>query len=94
VINASLSTTLLRLHRTGILLALVDQQQSPSSINATTTLRAKSNLNVTRHAGRLGTVLDPVVEFRESVLTAARNGNLPEVARMLSIIDDAEKDAA
>jgi hypothetical protein len=35
-----------------------------------------------------------VVEFRESVLTAARNGNLPEVARMLSIIDDAEKDAA
>ena len=84
--------TLPALHRTDILLALVDQR-SPSSINATLILPTKSNLNATSLlGGKLGKVLDPVANFRTTVLTAAHNGDLPEVARLLSIIDDAEED--
>ena len=80
------------MRRTDILLALVDQR-SPSLINTTATLRAKSNLNMTHPlASELGRVLDPD-DFKAAVLTAAHNGDLPEVARLLSMIDDADEDA-
>ena len=86
------------MHRADILLALVGQQEAPSTINATTTRGAKSSLNLTQSGlthstiDQLGGALDPVMELRAGVLTAARNGDLLEVARILSIIDDAEED--
>ena len=56
-------------------------------------IEAKSNLSRPTAHQRIRN-LDPVKQLRERVLTAARDGDIFEVAQLLSIIDDADNDSS
>ena len=79
------------MHCTDILLRLVDERRLQLQINSTTQIDAKSNMSRPSAHKRVRN-LDPVMQFRARVLAAARDGDIFEVAQLLSIIDDAEND--